>query len=432
MELCYADPKYMKNFLNNPEKALIEAGLTLDVNIAKEAIEIILHGSDSGVTDSNYYINLTDQIIKRVHTAISDRTRMDSFVNQEFKAWYLRQKNRVLFNSSILRKKIQVFYTPISFELTTGCSGSCSFCCLAPQNLDGYFNYSNENAILWKNVLLATKEIIGKVSGNGICYFATEPFDNPDYEKFISDYCQVFGYYPQTTTVKAVENIDRTKAFLRILGEEHLRYASVRFSVISKRQLERIHQVFTPEELSCVELLLNNPESLNGYSLSGRAFDLQKILPEKNFVSDVTSICTIGFVVNMLQRSVMLVTPKNPDNSNTVGMRVYGKVFFTDEVSYSDAIYKLISKWMKSKIPLNEKICVDIKYIRKENYLVIKGDKIHRTIGMSEASYQSFIKVLEGSTLNEAFQELHTTEFERQRAIWLMQILYDNGYIDFA
>jgi hypothetical protein len=212
-----------------------------------------------------------------------------------------------------------------------------------------------------------------------------------------------------------------------MLGEEHLRFSSTRFSVISKRQLEMIHQLFTPEELVYVHLILNNPESQLSYTLAGRAINLEKKLPNKIFLSNFTSSCLIGFVVNMVQRSVSLVTPRTTDT----GMNVLETLAFADEVSYENTLRMLITKWMKSEIPLDKKMCNNnIKYERDGDYLVIWGDKIHRRVSVSEKEYQALVLVLEGQTLEEVFNGAHFTEYERKCVAEFIQLIYDNGYID--
>jgi len=433
LELCTSDAECMKEFLDNPKKVINEEGLSLDAGTAKEAIEIQLRGLKT--SNTNYYLDLIDRLSRansHRKELLAKRICADNFSNQDFKAWFLRQRNMNLYGSSLIRsytQKMRTYSTPICFELTKGCSGGCLFCCLDPQPLEGCFYYNDENADLWNKILIRTKKIIGDIAGIGMCYFATDPFDNPDYEKLITDFYRVFGYYPHTTTVKSVVDINRTRGLMQMLGEEQLKNAMVRFSVVSKKQLEKIHRAFTPEELAYVDLTLNNPESLIGYSISGRAVNLKKKLPDEKFFPNYSPVCTIGFVVNMLQRSIRLVAPRNSDS----GMKVYETVTFKDESSYEDAINKLIAKWMKPEIPLDKKICSNnVAYDRSGNYLRIQGDKIHRTISLNEATYQSFVRVLEGRTLEELFEELPATEYEKHNTLEFMQFLYDNGYVDIA
>jgi len=242
----------------------------------------------------------------------------------------------------------------------------------------------------------------------------------------------MFGHYPQTTTVKALEDVNRTKGLLRLIGDEQLRNAVVRFSVISKKQLEKIHSTFSPKEIESVELLLNNPESMNGYTLAGRAFQLQGKLPTKRFFTNTTSVCVLGFVVNMYQQSIKLVSPRNPCAHYPNGMRTHEVTYFADKSSFESSLHKLIDKWMKQEIQRDERLVVDTEYERKENYLTFRGDRIHRTIGASETLFQSLKLFSEGYTMGEAIKKRGIPVYEQARLSEFVQMLYDFGYIDIA
>ena len=67
---------------------------------------------------------------------------------------------------------------------------------------------------MWHDILSFAKEAIGPAAGWGTCYYATEPLDNPDYEKFADAFYDVFGVVPQLTTAAAMRKPERTKAYL--------------------------------------------------------------------------------------------------------------------------------------------------------------------------------------------------------------------------
>ena len=428
VDLCISDKKYRDSFFDNPEKILKESKLQLDAEKAKDVVETRLLGTSK--LDSNDYLDLLNRFYQNKHDALMESITDEDSSIQKFRRWCVRQKNWNIFGSAAIRQRVKnktMYFPPIAFELTKGCSGGCPFCCFDPQSLEGCFSYDSENVDLWNSVLIKTKNLLGNFAGSAPCYYGTEPFDNPDYEKFINHFYQVFERYPQTTTVKAIEDVNRTKNLLRMLGEDHLKYSSVRFSVTSKKQLEEIHRLFTPEELIHIDLMLNNPESLLSYTLAGRAVNLKDKLPEKNFISNFSSACVIGFIVNMVQHTISLTSPRTTE----VGFKIYDTVTFTDGESYENALYILIDKWMKDDIPLDKKISNNnVKYEYDGDYLVVRGDKIHRKVSLSEKEYQSLMLVLEGQTFDEVFKELHFTEYERRSTLELMQFMYDKGYID--
>lgn len=433
LELCYADRQFLTEFLLKPEEKLTQAGLRLDVDAAQKALEMQTEKDQRGnAGNENYYIRMVGEVLKGVYQTVEERNDMAKVANQKFKDWFWRQKKRISLESALNRRMVKSYYVPVSFELTQGCSVGCPFCCLQAPRLEGYFDYQGANICLWREILERTKRVIGEITGAGNCYFATEPFDNPDYEYFIEDFYKCFGCYPQTTTVKAVSDPKRTKALLKQLGYKHLKNAAVRFSVISKKQLEKIYANFTKEELACVELLLNNPESLYSYSMSGRATKLAATMPNKHFTDAGTSICTAGFVVNMVKRTVMLTAPRRTDSTHPLGMKVYDTMSFTDADSYEAVLNALIEKWMPTAIPLEREVNVGtyITYQRSGNYLRVQGDSVHRTISISDMGYQCFRMMNEqGCTLQEALQVNELTDSQKQRVTEKLQILFAAGYL---
>lgn len=432
MELCYADPGFIEKFISSPASVIRDAGLILDETVAKEAVEIIFCKS-SMEKSNNLYLRIAGEVIANVHTKIHRRFQLNQVVDPKFRSWYYRQRGKIFFESSINRKNAGLVYVPVSFELTEGCSMHCAFCCFKTDKLKDCFPYSEENAALFQKILLKSKEILGNFSGSGICYFATEPFDNPGYELFLQDYFKVYGYYPQTTTAKAAKDPKRAKALIRMLGEEHLKYAALRFSIYSKEQLYQIHQQFSPEELAKVELVLNNPESLNMYSFAGRARELRGKLPDPKLTDQGSSVCTIGFVVNMVKKNILLTAPRRTDETHPMGMKIFDTVTFTDEISYETCMRELIDKWMKIEIPKTEKLELGsfITYKMDGDYVRIQGDNIHRTIKMSKACRRCFLMMSEDRyTMEQAFEKIQPSEMERQTIIEKLQVLFDAGYLE--
>ncbi|MGZ8781492.1 MAG: radical SAM family RiPP maturation amino acid epimerase, partial [Thermoanaerobaculia bacterium] len=143
-------------------------------------------------------------------------------------------------------------HSSISFELTKGCSVGCWFCALSPDKLTGVFRY-DENRELWRDTLTVFGEALGPALRTGFLYWASDPLDNPDYEKFCRDFHELTGVYPPTTTALALKNPARTRA---LLAESQERGVWLnRFSIITLKMLDAVHKEFTPEELARVECL---------------------------------------------------------------------------------------------------------------------------------------------------------------------------------
>ncbi len=58
-------------------------------------------------------------------------------------------------------------------------SVGCWFCGLSADRFKGYYDYSKEHAELWHGVVGVASEMFGSAASTGVCYWATEPMDNP-------------------------------------------------------------------------------------------------------------------------------------------------------------------------------------------------------------------------------------------------------------
>ena len=379
------------------------------------------------------YQGYYQELIRHVHEYAAEKSAHDETGSPRFRFWFQRQDARNKFQSSILRHMQGLYYVPVAYELSDGCSIGCDFCCLAAKPLKSVYRYTGEHSREWRQILGVTREIIGDFAGAGVCYFATEPFDNPDYEKFLEDFRDILGYMPQTTTAAAERNVERTRAFLAMLGEEELAHAAVRFSVTSLEQLDKIYEAFSAEELAYVELLLNNPESISIYSKSGRSIELSETMDEKRFLDTNRYTYRNGFVVNMPGHTVMLITVQRPDERYPLGMEVIEKKTFSGPEDYRRVLLEMIERWMPEEMPLDmpmelaEHITCEPSGFR----LKIQGDKISRTVTMGEAEKKGFWMLLrEQKPINEILTLVTMTEYEKNRFLKNAELFYRSGYME--
>lgn len=432
LEICMSNPQREEAFLEQPEEWLAKYSLKLQSSTAANGVRLI-GCPDAAIRRNNPYVTLYDEIIDKVHRTYDCITLSDRISNPYFKAWYERQKKRCFFQSSISRHIEGLFYIPVTFELSDGCSMGCPFCCLAAGKLKSVFLYSEENKKMWRIILEKTRELIGDIVDAGVCYFATEPLDNPEYEYFLQDFYHIFGRYPQTTTAASVKNIERTKALMNLLGEEALKQAALRFSVVSLEQLDRIHRAFSSEELKYVEVLLNNPESVYSYAKSGRSVALSQVLTNKGFLDNISCVCTCGFVVNPVTRTIMLVSPHLPDAKHPLGMKIYEKQEFYDEKDYGTVLRKMVERWMPLEMPEQQPLypAAHITWQRRGYRVQLKGDKISRNISLSDREYRCFNLILkQNQSFAAVCDEEKMTEYERRRFGTKLKCLYDAGCLE--
>lgn len=262
--------------------------------------------------------------------------------DRRFADWVLRQMRRC--EREVGPRARFMMHYPTAFELSSGCSVGCPFCAFSAGRLEGVFRHTKENAALWQDVLARLHDVVGDAAGRGPCYYATEPLDNPDYELFLQDFCKEFGRVPQTTTAAATRNIERTRKLIR-WGQEAYEHFD-RLSVLSKNDLDLIVASFTPEELLFTDLLPQFAEApAHNLTKAGRNKDADHGMRG-------TIACVSGFVINMRERSVRLVTPVPASNNYPTGELIYEKACFTDGASLENMVQKMIDRHMHQTIGL--------------------------------------------------------------------------------
>jgi len=232
----------------------------------------------------------------------------------------------------------------------------CWFCSLAAPRLSGVFTYTRANSRLWAEVLGVVGEVLGPAGGAGICYYGTEPMDNPDYEKFCLDFYRRFGFFPQTTTAAPLRDPDRTRALNRLAYEKGCMVN--RFSVLSLSMLRRIHATFSPEDLVTVYLYLMYDLHICGMSRAGRA--RQKAEGDCKLAGRLTAeyspACLSGFMFNMVDRSVRLIAPCPPSDRWPQGQRVFDAATFSSARDLKSIMLGMIDKHMPLRIPSSDPV----------------------------------------------------------------------------
>ena len=261
-----------------------------------------------------------------------------------FRAWRERQILRA--NSELGRTVAQALvHHPVAFELSLGCSVGCSFCAVSAGRLTGVYDY-HQNQQAWDECVKGVIETLGSAAGQSVCYWATDPFDNPGYEDFLLDFHRLTGHAPPTTTALADRDLDRTRSFLELSQQ---RGGTVRFSVLSLAQLRRLHQAFSPEELFGVELVLQNRGALTPRASAGRAF--------KEGEEGSTIACVSGFLVNLVEGSVELISPCAAQARWPQGYRVHGRASFGSASQLPSALEQLMRpETMPLRLPLERPV----------------------------------------------------------------------------
>lgn len=431
-EYYSADPDFRREFCEDAAKVIAELGFTLEPESAKEAVLLKYRWNlDPQCVRANPYYSEFTRRNQKISEIVQQKSAPERFADAKMRAWNQLVTRRLRMENRDLRLHPNIKYYPISFELGDGCRVQCPFCGVAASKWKGNFLYTEENCKLWREVLVAAKEMTGEIASMGMCYFATEPLDNPDYEKFLQDYVEIMGDCPQTTTSVADKYPDRIRALIAQIGSEHMAQAAVRFSVRTLPQFYRIMEEYEPEELKDIEILMNNPESDCCYSASGRIREHMEDFPKEKLNLRYSISCIAGFKVNMVKKTVTFMEPEIPEEEFPNGIREYETRTFRDAKEFRCVLKELSDKWIFAELPSDKVMCWNL-YItirQEENGVVFEGDHIRCKLGGNQYFYDSIALIERGISFEELCRELKIGDFIAEGLKCKLNILYQKGYL---
>ena len=426
------DPDFRRHAAEDPAGAAGSLGFTLgDPALALRGFTVIARGCAAGEAENPYVAEymrrnrVVSEFVARSHGRAA-------FANEALFRFSDTTRNRCRMESGLLRFHNNIRYFPLCFELSLGCSVQCPFCGLDAPRWQADFRYTPENAVLWRGVLQSSVELLGPVAGSSPCYLATEPLDNPDYERFLADFEDVTGQLPQTTTAIAERDTERVRRLMCRIGADRLRrQAALRFSIRTRAQFHRIAEAFSPEELADVELLSNNPESLNQYAASGRARDGRSGKP----AGLPYSICCIaGMRVNMAERTMQFVEPELPDSVFPLGVRVRETLRFDGAADFRSKLRYLTETWAVGLLPLGRPLALNrsCNVVPEENAVLFLGDGVGYRISANAYTLRTLELLDSGLTLERLQEAIRLPSEGREAYYRLMNQLFIRGYLRLA
>lgn len=309
-----------------------------------------------------------------------------SAVNPRFHAWRERQIRRC--NGELGGSASAVTHPVIAFELSEGCTVGCWFCGLSADRFKGYYDYSDAHASLWRGVVAIASEMFGPAARTGFCYWATDPSDNPDYDRFLLDYYKITGAMPQTTTAAPLKDQALTRRVLDLF--QRYRTVTNRFSVLSTKHLSQIHAAFSPEELMGVELVMQGKEALTAKAFAGRARERKEKLRAANkdgaislIERDHTTIaCVSGFLVSMMRGRVQLVTPVPGSARWPLGYRIVAERVFSTADEFRESLEGMIDEHMPESPPpgLPIRFRSDLKYEAGDRHFHLRSRNVEHRV----------------------------------------------------
>lgn len=355
--------------------------------------------------------------------------------NNRMKIWRERQIERC--KGALGGVNEAFIHDVMNFELSCGCSVGCEFCGVGAKKLQKVFFHTEGNAALFREVLKEAKAILGDAAGRGTLYLATEALDNPDYEWFEADFYEEFGIIPQITTAVPLRKPERTHALLK---ELYCKKSFIhRFSLRSLKEAREVLVEFTPDELLKVELIPQYPEApaFVPFTISGHELE-KRLAAGEEIPEQAGSICCVdGFVVNMAERSIRMITPCFADAKNPDGVAGPPKVFFEDARDFREKLLGFIDTYMVNELPGEEPIgfydYFEYRQVGEEKALVsTHGQYTMFPAKMKEKGMQETIGLLcQGAYTKRQIVEqvVEQTGARPEKIYWYLNQLWKLGFI---
>ena len=325
----------------------------------------------------------------------------------------------------------------LAFELGDGCSIGCWFCAFSARKLSRNLDY-RQDAGLFRGVLETCVDLFGRdQSSMALLYYGTEPHDNPGYLDFLRDFESITGGPSCTSTAVGTDPqwIRSLIAYYRGGG-----HPWPRISVLTATALRRIHDLYSPEELRDVELLIQTRDHRRPKVTGGRILQEQEGLRSRadgryldSAVPQGSIACVSGFLSNLVNRTVQLVSPCYTSATWPYGYRVFDAEVFADAADFRRAVAALVERNMQA-VPALERTARfrdDLRYrTTAAGFDLVSPNQIHHLTGQTYAQLGALLAAgdLTFDEVYEAMLARHGTT--PMVSVAVVQKLFDDGLLD--
>ena len=213
-----------------------------------------------------------------------------------------------------------------------------------------------------------------------------------------------------------------------------------RFSVLTLKQLTKIHDEFPAEELLLVELVTQNKGAITAKAVSGRAREprfkkkIAEMYGEEGPVLSSTIACVSGFLINMVEKSIRLISPCNASDKWPLGYMIFDERTFTSPGDFREKMEAMIEQNMPVNLDLNTFIQFrkDLKYEATKNGFMLKNS-------VSKHTYKDDLIIAEigkylakgKAEVADVVTQLHIEQgFDMSEVIFKINQLFNTGLFD--
>lgn len=353
------------------QRALLkEIGITFEIeDVAPlyrnhEMFEKALHAPESDeakevlrLVEGNPILHLWGRYkVRRAEAYIEQRKWLTSTPGASLKyhAWRMRRIGAT--KSELGTYGFEIDHPALAIEMQVGCSVGCYFCAFDAKKLEKVFDINAPgNRELFRGVALSLRNRLGWSSGHALLYWSTEPADNPHYIEFMKEYKAVTGSSVCTATARADEK------WVADLLEHYGNSPWPRISVLTRSIMYKLHKRFTPEQARHMVLLMQQKdgEEFREKVPGGRDKmvarlqtydDLREMdtarRPDNMDVPQGSIACVSGFLINIIEKTIRLISPCYTTEQYRYGYRVFDEVSFTDAADFDRQLAAMIERKM--------------------------------------------------------------------------------------
>ncbi len=371
-ERWLADPAFRRALFQDPDQTIADYALPVDGEEVR--------GITAGDKERAGSIARGILAISAMKSAVMDRwygpesTASDARIA----AWRARQLARMRLELGPFQTKAAV-RAAWNAELTRGCSGGCWFCNMAAAGLSGVAPADDHGLDQWRGIVRALKSRLGPAVRTGFLDGATDPFDHPAYEAFCRIVLDEAGFFPPTSTALALRDPERARRFFA--EAKAAGCWSVRLTIRDPEELDAIHATFTSDELAHVHLNCFSPQSMFVFSLAGRF--RERFLSDPAFAASErrklnfapwytrstdyrdddaypmdANTGVVGFRVNLVDRTVTLVTPRPSSDRLPLGFQTLDRMSFVDCDEFGRVLDVLVERWMPLRLRETDRVAL--------------------------------------------------------------------------